>query len=444
MYIIKPVVGLYGVLEKSEEGWQDASKIVTQAARMLSGAGLKVVVAHELVYDEHTALKAARQFSAAEVDLVIPAIITWSFDNLTVTIQRKVDVPLAILSMPGIRTGSLVGAQQLGSYLTELEIPYAFFYGDPAQSNTYQPISAFARAAAAKKRLSQGTIGVVGRRTPGMTPIAVDEMEITKTFGPRLITWGWDEIEEVGRSIKKDEIQARVDQMTRNAGTCSCSKTSLHDSARLTCALHGLVKRDNLVALSLGCYPHYAGRVCMACSLLGDEGIPCGCEGDTNSAIAMYLLQAFTGRPVHFGEMLEINETENSIITSHCGCCPAGLANKKTQINVTPVRLFDRGASIRFPAKGGIATYVNLVGRKDTYRMCAVQGEATPVEMVFDGNPVKITIDSDVKRLLETVGARGFGHHWMMGYGHVRRELESFTRLCGINGVFPADSLHRN
>jgi hypothetical protein len=62
-------------------------------------------------------------------------------------------------------------------------------------------------------------------------------------------------------------------------------------------------------------------------SLLGDDGIVSGCcEGDMNPVIAMYLLQEFSGQPVHFGEMLEVNEKENSVITSHCGCCSVKLA----------------------------------------------------------------------------------------------------------------------
>ena len=41
--------------------------------------------------------------------------------------------------------------------------------------------------------------------------------------------------------------------------------------------------------------------VIAAKELVGDDGIVSGCcEGDMNSVIAMYLLQEFSGQPVHF------------------------------------------------------------------------------------------------------------------------------------------------
>jgi len=69
--------------------------------------------------------------------------------------------------------------------------------------------------------------------------------------------------------------------------------------------------------------------------------------------------------------------------------------------------------------------------------MCGIEGRAEVTSMVFEGNPVKIMLDMPVRSLLDVVGARGFGHHWMMGYGHVVEELEHFCVLSGIEGVFP-------
>ena len=45
-----------------------------------------------------------------------------------------------------------------------------------------------------------------------------------------------------------------------------------------------------------------------------------------NSGLAMYLIQALTGEPAHFGEILEIDPQANTIVTSHCGCAAPSLA----------------------------------------------------------------------------------------------------------------------
>lgn len=434
---MKPRIGMYGVLEKTEEGWEDAQSLISAVKKKLLQADVDVQVAKEIVCDEETARRTSKFFVLKDPDLLLAVIITWSFDNLTLDIFRRVSRPIAILAVPGIRSGSLVGAQQLGCLLTDLGIEHSVFFGSPERWTTYQPIVSFAKAVAAKRRLELGKIGNVGRRTPGMTPVAFDEVEITRLFGPQIVSYGWEEIEQQAQTLSNSIVDTQKEKIRALTNKLQSTEQSLCDSTRLYLALKKKIQEEEFIALSLGCYPHYAGRVCLACTLLGDEGIPCACEGDLNASLAMFLLQSFSNQPVHFGEILEVNEKENSIVTSHCGACPSSLASDHSQITIAPVRLFKSGACIRFPAKGGPVTFANLVGRRGTYRLCAIQGEAIETEMVFEGNPVKVKLEIPVHDFLEVINEKGFGHHWMMGYGHVVKELRYFCRISGVRGVFP-------
>jgi hypothetical protein len=56
--------------------------------------------------------------------------------------------------------------------------------------------------------------------------------------------------------------------------------------------------------------------------------------------------------------------------------------------------------------------------------------------MVFEGNPVKIKLNTPVRTLLDVVSEKGFGHHWMMGYGHVEQEMKYFCKMTGVEGTF--------
>lgn len=435
--MIRPRIGIYGVLEKTEEGWKNAESIVSAVREKLIKVDVDVQVAKELVYDEETAMRASEFFELNDPDLLLAVIITWSFDNLTLSIFRRVARPIAILAVPGIRSGSLVGAQQLGCLLTDLGIEHSVFFGTPECLTTYKSIAAYAKAITVARRLERGKIGNVGQRTPGMTPVAFDEVEVTRLFGPQIISYGWEEIEEQAQGLSGSRIDAQENRIRSLADKIHSTEQSLYDSAQLYLALRNRIQSEGLIAVSLGCYPNYAGKVCIACSLLGDEGIPCACEGDLNSSLAMFLLQSFSDQSVHFGEILEVNEKENSIVTSHCGCCPLSLAASRSQVAIAPVRLFEKGACVRFPVKSGPVTFVNLVGRRGTYRVCAVQGEAVETGMIFEGNPVKIRVQIPVRDFLEIINKNGFGHHWMMGYGHVVEELKYFCKISGLRGFFP-------
>jgi len=435
---LRPQVGVYGVLEKTEEGWQEAESLMQRVQDQLVDAGLEVHSAPDLVADEASAVQAANFFQHRDPDLILAVVITWSFDHLSVRILKEIERPLAILAVPGIRSGSIVGAHQLGSYLTDLGSEHNVFYGPPERSDTFLPLAVYARAAAAKRRLESGKLGFIGRRTPGMTPIAFDEVEITRSFGPQVVSYGWEEIESLADAVPPASIQEVVQRLKTLAATVESTEQALERSLRIYLALRTLSEENGILALGLGCYPHYAGIACIITGLLSEDGIPTACEGDMNSAILMYLLQQFSGEPVHFGEFLEIDERENTIVTSHCGCASPSLAARPQAIALTPVRLFERGVCIKFPAKPSPnVTFANLVGRRGTYRLCAVEGSAVETEMVFEGNPVKVKPEVGLETLLGVINEHGFGHHWMLGYGRVGSELRSFCRLSGIKGVFP-------
>ncbi len=195
------------------------------------------------------------------------------------------------------------------------------------------------------------------------------------------------------------------------------------------------IKGKNLSGLAVECYPDFMGKVCLAYSLLSEEGISGSCEGDVNSLVAMLMLYFLTGSPVHNTDLLIPYKEDNSILFSHCGSGGFSLAEDKENISLSPVRLANKGVCVLFPGKPGKVTLVNLVGRKDTYRMCIVKGEAVKTEMVFAGNPVRVKLPIPVNKFLDIVAENGFGHHWMIGYGDVKEELEDFCKLVGLHYI---------
>jgi hypothetical protein len=69
--------------------------------------------------------------------------------------------------------------------------------------------------------------------------------------------------------------------------------------------------------------------------------------------------------------------------------------------------------------------------------MCALEGDAIPTGLVFEGNPIRFVLKSPVRHIWNIVADFGFGHHWMTVYAHVSPVLMEYTRLARINGVFP-------
>lgn len=432
----RPRVGSYAVYEPPEEGWENWEEQFEQINATLQAAGLDIVAAPEAIKDLKSLETVTTYFASQDIDLMHALVITWSFDHYTIELLQRIALPVVVRAIPGIRTGSLVGAQQLGSALTDIEKPYKLVYGPIASTAQAEEAASFARACTIKRRLQGARVAVIGRRTEGMTPTAVDELEIMRLFGTRLLNYGLDEIDARARAIPEKDAVLAWTEMARNASAILSKTEHGINSARNYLVLKQLVEELGLAAISIGSYPHCQGKMCLPIAWLNEEGIPTGCEGDVNSTLNMLILSLLSDNPVHFGEMLAVDEEANTLVTSHCGCGSPSLASQDGFV-LHPVRLANDGVCIRYTAKPGPVTFVNLVGRKGNYRMCAFEGEAVPTEMVFEGNPLKFVMKTPFRTIWTAVADHGFGHHWMTIYAHVVPVLQGFCKLVGIQGVFP-------
>jgi L-fucose isomerase-like protein len=432
----QPKVGSYAVYEPPEEGWENWEGQLNQVNTLIAGEGMELIVAPEAVKDPASCQRVAGFFSSQGVDVLHALITSWSFDHYTVEIQQQVGVPVAIRAIPDIRSGSIVGSMQLNNVLADIDVNHRLYYGELADQETIHEAAAFFKACAIKKRLRGARLAVIGRRTEGMTPTAVDELEVLRLFGTRMLNYGLDEFQEMASLI--DDEQAKLTWKRISSGAVQVMSQAEHgvSTARNYLTCKQMVAQLGLSAVTIGSYPQCQGTMCVPIAWLNEEGIPTGCEGDVNSTLGMLILSMLTDMPVHFGEMLAFDVPNNALVTSHCGCGSPSLADNRGY-NLQPVRLANNGVCIRYTARPGPITYVNLVGRKGNYRLCAIEGEAVPTEMVFEGNPLRFELKSPIKKVWESVEEHGFGHHWMSAYGHVTPVLVEFCKLIGIMGVFP-------
>ena len=429
-------VGCYAVYEPPEEGWQDWPAQFEQVCAELRARDIEVIAAPDAVKDLASQQIVGQYFAGQNLDALFALIITWSFDHYTLEMQQMLQLPVAVRAIPGIRTGSLVGAQQLSCTLTDLQVPHCLVYGTVGDETTADESAAFLRACGIRAALRGARLAMIGRRTEGMTPTAVDEVEILRLFGTRMVHLGLDELNDLAAAQPEPQVAATWQRFRDEAARVMVKTEHGLQTARNYLACRKLAGEMNLAAMTIGSYPKCQGTMCLPIAWLNQEGLPTGCEGDVNSTLSMLMLSTLSREPVHFGEMLAVDEEQNTIVTSHCGCGSPSLADQNGFI-LHPVRLANDGVCIRYTAKPGPVTFVNLVGRKGNYRLLAFEGQAVETGMVFEGNPLKFVMRSPFRRIWRTIADEGFGHHWMTAYGHFNRELFEYCRLSGIRGYFP-------
>jgi len=403
-----------------------------EAARDLSAVleALGCTVVQAGVLDDPEKAAAGRTFAESHVHAVACVAASWFEDYLVVDLLEECPVPVLLWSLPGMETGALCGVQQLTACLKQLDRSFRGVFGPLAAPEAQSQARVFLRAAALRHRLRRARIGLGGHRVGGMTEVAANELALKRSIGPRVVPLDLPQLLARAEQMPGEQARARWQDLVRRAAACKVAEAEGLDSMRVYAAVKELVDRHRLDALTIGCYPHLMGRVCLAASLLAEEGIPLGCEGDVNGAVGQLVLTLLTGRPTHNTDWLEPLE-DGSVVFTHCGSGSLQLAERPEDVQLASVRLMGQGVCALFPARPGPVTLVSLIPRGAGYQLAFLEGEAVSTTMVFPGNPLRVRFATPVARLIEWIHDEGIGHHWMAGYGHVGEEIRAWAGMAG-------------
>ncbi len=264
-----------------EIGADRADTAVAKLANLLKVTGCEVISLGAIDTPEK-AVQAGRKSAEEHVDAMVLAPVSWFEDYLALDLLEECNVPLLFWPLPGMETGSLCGTQQLTCYLKQLEQPFSCVFGEIENKECLKKAVAFLKAAALKTRLRRSRIGLAGHRVSGMTHTSANEFMLKKVIGCRVVPLDLPQLLEKTKQVTEKEARERWKKVVQNAGTCNVPEKDGIYSMQVYAALKELIAEHRLDALTIGCYPRLMGEVCLAASLLADEGIPLACEGDVN------------------------------------------------------------------------------------------------------------------------------------------------------------------
>ena len=423
-------LGLAVVASPLEVGADQAPALLDNLQTSLSNRGKLSLFPHQTpVKSAQDAVRAGREFYDKRVHAICIAAASWFEDYLVLDMLEECDVPVIIWGLPGMETGSLCGTQQVGYMLKQISKPYKLLYGHLTSESEVKRLLEYASAAAVRYHLRRARIGYLGHRVEGMTETTVHELALKKVFGPRIVGIDSQVFLDGVAGIESKAVQGRWQEIKKRVGSVKCGDDDGLESLRVYDFMKAFIEEKVLNAVAVGCYPHLMGKVCLAASLLGGEGIPVACEGDVNGAMAMMILSWLSSEPTHNTDLLNPIPEDNAIVFSHCGSGGFSLAEGNSEITLAPVRLMDRGLCCLFTAKPGPVTLVNIVPTMESYEMAVVEGMALETDMVFPGNPLKVRFESDYREVLSWIADEGLGHHWMAAYGSFRQELADLADL---------------
>ena len=175
----------------------------------------------------------------------------------------------------------------------------------------------------AKRHLLAGKrIGVIGEPSKWLIASSVNHTETRRRWGIEFIDISLDEVESNFNAIGDDEVRHPAEQFVADATAMREPKTAdVIKAYRLYRAIKAVCQRHNLDAFTIQCFgliPRIGTTGCLALSLLNDDGIVAGCEGDMQTVFTMLAVKTVVGYDGFMCNPSQIDARANSLLLAHC------------------------------------------------------------------------------------------------------------------------------
>ena len=227
-------------------------------------------------------------------------------------IVTQINGPYLLLSS-GLHN-SLAASLEIASFLKQKRKRVEIIHGD--SEYIARRIKELRKIFQVKNKLVSIKLGVIGKPSDWLIASEVDYKKVKDTLGISLI------------DIEMDELVKEIDQNhhfahpkindIKNKGFDS---KSIEGALKIYNGFKAIVNKYKFNGITVRCFDLleiYKNTGCLGLSLLNDEGIVAGCEGDIPALISMAILHYLTDEPVFMANPSSIDIDKNEIILAHC------------------------------------------------------------------------------------------------------------------------------
>ena len=361
-------------------------------------------------------------------DFSILFIATGGVERLVIQHFESLPRPAIILA-DGMQN-SLAAALEISSWLRGRGMKSEILHGE--LSEIIKRIFVLHSNFMAQRSLFGMRIGVIGAPSGWLIASNVDYLLAKRRWGVEYTDVALDRIYEYYAQITDDEVGEACARLAGKALACrEASPEDMIKAMRLYRAIRKIVDEDRLSALTLSCFRliEQTGTTgCLALSLLNDEGIIAGCEGDLQSIFTMLTAKVLTGKPAFMANPSMINARTNEIILAHC---TIGIAQTE-QFIIRNHFETESGIGIQGILPTGDVTIVKCGGEcLDEYYL----GTGTLIENTNYINMCRTQVRRKMNAPAEYFLRNPLGNHHILLHGNHEQILDEFLQSNGCKRI---------
>ena len=251
-------------------------------------------------------------------DFSLLFIATGGVERLVIQHFESLPRP-AILLADGMQN-SLAAALEISSWLRGRGMKSEILHGELPE--IIKRIFVLHSNFKAQQALFGSRIGVIGSPSSWLVASNVDYLLSKRRWGIEYTDISLERVYEYYNQVTDDEVGEACAAFAGKALACrEATPEDLIKAMRLYRAIKRIVEEEKLSALTLSCFKliEQTGTTgCLALSLLNDDGIIAGCEGDLQSIFTQLAVKVLTSKASFMANPSMINARTNEIVLAHC------------------------------------------------------------------------------------------------------------------------------
>jgi len=329
-------------------------------------------------------------------------------------IFKQIKRPYLLLSS-GLHN-SLAASLEIASFLKQKGKRVEIIHGDSDYIATR--IKELRKIFQVKNKLVSNKLGVIGKPSDWLIASEVDYKKVKDTLGISLI------------DVEMDEMVKEIDQdhnfthpKLKDIREKGFNKKSIDGALKIYCGFKAIVNKYRLDGITVRCFDLlgiYKNTGCLGISLLNDEGIVAGCEGDIPALISMVVLHYLTDEPVFMANPSSIDIDKNEIILAHC-TLPLNMSDEfylKTHFES------GLGVGIKGIIEEGEATIFKLSGDGKNYFVSGGEIIENLNKESLCRTQIRLKMNEDVKYFLQN----SIGNHHLICKGNYSEAVREFFK----------------
>ena len=361
-------------------------------------------------------------------DFSLLFIATGGVERLVIQHFESLPRP-AILLADGMQN-SLAAALEISSWLRGRGMKSEILHGELPE--IIKRIFVLHSNFKAQQALFGSRIGVIGSPSSWLVASNVDYLLSKRRWGIEYTDISLERVYEYYNQVTDDEVGEACATFAGKALACrEATPEDLIKAMRLYRAIKRIVEEEKLSALTLSCFKliEQTGTTgCLALSLLNDDGIIAGCEGDLQSIFTQLAVKVLTGKASFMANPSMINARTNEIVLAHC---TVGIAQTEQYIIRNHFET-EMGIGIQGILPTGHVTLVKCGGEcLDEYYLSTGTLTENTNYINMCRTQVRIKMDTPAEYFLKNP----LGNHHILIQGNYEILLDEFLQANGCKRV---------